>query len=105
MERLSESFPAGLQYHIPFNTTKFVSAAIHKVNRTLIEAGILVLIVILAFLQDWRSVLVPATTVPVTIIGAFGFMAALGFTVNMLTLASASKPMRGPCVGSYASRR
>ncbi len=54
--------------------------------RTLLEAGLLVLIVILVFLHDWRAVLVPATTVPVTIIGAFAAMAALGFTVNMLTL-------------------
>ena len=53
---------------------------------TLIEAGILVLIVILVFLQDWRAMLVPATTVPVTIIGAFAAMAALGFTVNLSTL-------------------
>ncbi len=76
----------GLEYSIPFDTTKFVSASIHEVYKTLIEAGILVLIVILVFLQDWRAVLVPATTVPVTIIGAFAAMAALGFTVNMLTL-------------------
>ncbi len=54
--------------------------------RTLIEAGILVLIVILVFLQDWRAMLVPATTVPVTIIGAFAAMAALGFSINLPTL-------------------
>src|SRR4029077_17060709 len=54
--------------------------------RTLIEAAILVLVVILVFLQDWRAMLVPATTVPVTIIGAFAAMAALGFTVNLSTL-------------------
>ena len=53
---------------------------------TLYEAAVLVLIVILVFLQDWRAMLVPATTVPVTIIGAFAAMAALGFTVNLLTL-------------------
>ena len=53
---------------------------------TLLEAGVLVLIVILVFLQDWRAMLVPATTVPVTIIGAFAAMAALGFTVNLSTL-------------------
>ena len=59
---------------------------IHEVYKTLIEAGVLVLIVILVFLQDWRAVLIPATTVPVTIIGAFAAMYALGFTINMLTL-------------------
>ena len=57
---------------------------IHEVYKTLLEAGVLVLIVILVFLQDWRAMLVPATTVPVTIIGAFAAMAVLGFTVNML---------------------
>src|SRR5205823_8623351 len=57
-----------------------------EVYKTLLEAGVLVLIVILVFLQDWRAVLVPATTVPVTIIGAFAFMPALGFSVNLLTL-------------------
>ena len=55
-------------------------------TRRLFEAGVLVLIVILVFLQDWRAVLIPATTVPVTIIGAFAAMGALGFSVNMLTL-------------------
>ena len=86
MKRLEKSFPEGLVYSIPFNTTDFVEESIHEVYKTLFEAGVLVLIVILVFLQDWRAVLVPATTVPVTIIGAFAAMAALGFTVNTLTL-------------------
>ena len=86
IDRLGESFPPGLLYDYPLDTTKFVDASIHEVYKTLIEAGVLVLIVILVFLQDWRAVLIPATTVPVTIIGAFAAMAALGFTVNMLTL-------------------
>ena len=60
--------------------------SINEVYKTLIEAAVLVLIVILVFLQDWRAMLVPATTVPVTIIGAFAAMAALGFTVNLSTL-------------------
>ena len=71
---------------MPFDTTKFVAASINEVYKTLIEAGVLVLVVILVFLQDWRAMLVPATTVPVTIIGAFAAMAALGFTVNLSTL-------------------
>ena len=86
MEELKKSFPEGLEYVIPYDTTKFVKAAIREVWRTLIEAGILVLIVILVFLQDWRAMLVPATTVPVTIIGAFAAMAALGFSINLPTL-------------------
>ncbi len=86
MEELSKSFPPGMEYGLPLDTTKFVDASIHEVYKTLLEAGLLVLIVILLFLQDWRAVLIPATTVPVTIIGAFAAMAALGFSVNMLTL-------------------
>ena len=86
MDELAKSFPEGLVYRIPYDTTKFVRAAIAEVYRTLIEAAILVLIVILVFLQDWRAMLVPATTVPVTLIGAFAAMAALGFSVNLPTL-------------------
>ena len=86
MAELSKSFPQGLTYDIPFDTTKFVKASISEVYHTLYEAAVLVLVVILAFLQDWRAMLVPATTVPVTIIGAFAAMAALGFTVNLSTL-------------------
>jgi HAE1 family hydrophobic/amphiphilic exporter-1 len=86
MERLSQKFPSDLEYAIPFDTTIFVEEAVHDVYWTLVEAGVLVLLVILAFLQDWRAVLVPATTVPVTIIGAFAFMYLLGFSVNLLTL-------------------
>ncbi len=86
MEELGRQFPQGLVYTIPFDTTVFVNASIHEVYKTLIEAAVLVLIVILVFLQDWRAMLVPATTVPVTIIGAFAMMWALGFTVNFSTL-------------------
>ena len=86
MESLSQAFPTGLEYDVPFDTTEFVKASIDEVYKTLFEAGILVLIVILVFLQDWRAVLVPATTVPVTIIGAFIFFGLFGFSINMLTL-------------------
>ena len=86
MAQLSKNFPQGLSYSMPFDTTTFVRASINEVWKTLFEAAILVLIVIVVFLQDWRAMLVPMTTVPVTIIGAFAAMAALGFTVNMSTL-------------------
>ena len=86
MVALAAQFPQDIKYDTPFDTTKFVSASINEVYKTLIEAGVLVLIVILVFLQDWRAMLVPATTVPVTIIGAFAAMAALGFTINLSTL-------------------
>jgi HAE1 family hydrophobic/amphiphilic exporter-1 len=83
---LQKTFPKGIEAIIPFDTTTFVEESIYEVYKTLLEAGVLVLIVILIFLQDWRATLIPATTVPVTIIGAFAVMAALGFSINMLTL-------------------
>jgi HAE1 family hydrophobic/amphiphilic exporter-1 len=86
MDQLAKNFPPGLVYSVPFDTTTFVQASIKEVYVTLVEAGILVLIVIFVFLQDWRAMLVPATTVPVTIIGAFAAMAGLGFSVNLSTL-------------------
>jgi len=86
MEKIKPSLPEGMEYNIPFDTTKFVEAAIQGVYKTLLEAGVLVLVVILVFLQSWRALLIPATTVPVTIIGAFAFMPMLDFSVNMLTL-------------------
>ena len=86
MKVLAKEFPQGMIYEIPFDTTLFVQQAIDEVYRTLIEAAVLVLIVILVFLQDWRATLVPATTVPVTIIGAFAAMAAMGFSINLSTL-------------------
>jgi HAE1 family hydrophobic/amphiphilic exporter-1 len=86
MAELAREFPPALISDIPFDTTRFVEQSIHEVYKTLIEAALLVLIDILVFLQDGRAMLVPATTVPVTIIGAFAAMAALGFTINFSTL-------------------
>jgi HAE1 family hydrophobic/amphiphilic exporter-1 len=86
MAEMSKQFPEGLKYAIRYDTTIFVREAISSVYQTLIIAGILVLIVILLFLQSFRAMLVPATTVPVTLIGAFIAMAALDFTVNLMTL-------------------
>ncbi len=86
MAQLARRFPQDLAYDIPYNTTIFIKASIDEVYTTLYEAGILVLVVILVFLQNFRATLVPATTVPVTIIGAFAGMAALGFTINLSTL-------------------
>jgi hydrophobic/amphiphilic exporter-1 (mainly G- bacteria), HAE1 family len=86
MEAMSKTFPEGLKYRALYDTTIFISQSIDAVYQTLFEAGILVLIVIMLFLQNFRAMLVPATTVPVTIIGAFAAMLALGFTVNLMTL-------------------
>ena len=83
---LAHEFPKGLVYSVPFDTTTFIAESVHEVYKTLFEAVLLVLVVILVFLQDWRAMLVPTTTEPVTIIGAFAIMLALGFTVNLSTL-------------------
>jgi hydrophobic/amphiphilic exporter-1 (mainly G- bacteria), HAE1 family len=86
VEKMSKDFPEGLKYGIRYDTTIFVREAVKSVYTTLFIAGILVLIVITVFLQSFRAVLVPATTVPVTIVGAFGAMIAMGFTINLMTL-------------------
>lgn len=86
VEKMSKKFPPGMQYTIPFDTTIFVNASVHEVYKTLYEAGILVLLVILLFLQNARATLVPTTTVPVTIIGAFFAMLLLSYSINLLTL-------------------
>jgi HAE1 family hydrophobic/amphiphilic exporter-1 len=86
MEVMSKNFPPGLTYSTHYDTTKFVQQTIHDVYKTFFMAGILVLIVIMVFLQSWRATLVPATTVPVTIIGAFAAMMLLGFGINLMTM-------------------
>src|SRR5262245_7168752 len=86
MAQMSQKFPPGLKYAALLDTSAFIRDSIHGVYSALLEAGILVLIVIILFLQNFRAMLVPATTIPVTIIGAFAAMAVLGFTVNLMTL-------------------
>lgn len=86
VEKMSKKFPPGMSYSIPFDTTIFVKASVEEVYKTLFEAGVLVLLVILLFLQNYRATLVPTTTVPVTIIGAFFAMMLLGYSINLLTL-------------------
>ena len=83
---MSQKFPTGLKYTALLDTSVFIRDSIGGVYDALIEAGVLVLLVIILFLQNFRAMLVPATTVPVTIIGAFAAMALLGFTVNLMTL-------------------
>lgn len=86
VDKMAKKFPPGLTYSVPFDTTIFVNASVNEVYKTLFEAGILVLIVIMVFLQNFRATLVPATTVPVTIIGTFFAMFLLGYSINLLTL-------------------
>jgi multidrug efflux pump len=86
MEELKSRFPKGVDYKIVYDTTVFIDESVHEVYKTLIEAFILVFIVVLVFLQDWRATLMPMIDVPVSLIGTFGVMALLGFSLNNLTL-------------------
>ncbi len=86
MDELKVKFPEGMGYVIPFDTTRFVSASIHEVVKTLIEAMILVLAVVYIFLQNWRATLIPMTAVPISLIGTFAGLWLFGFSINMLTL-------------------
>ena len=86
MEELKVNFPDGVTYAIPFDTTKFVRVSIQEVVKTFIEAMVLVIIVVFIFLQNWRATLIPVIAVPVSIIGTFAGMYALGFSINLLSL-------------------
>ena len=86
MAELSEKFPPGMYYEVAFDTTTFVNESIHEVIITLLIAIALVVFVIYIFLQDWRTTLIPAITIPVSLIGTFALMKALGFSINTLTL-------------------
>ncbi|QEH38208.1 Efflux pump membrane transporter BepE [Aquisphaera giovannonii] len=86
MEELKQRFPEGLEYRIVYDTTPFIRESIGEVFNTLRDAIILVAIVVLAFLQNWRAAIIPLVAVPVAIIGTFPVMAALGFSLNNLSL-------------------
>ena len=86
MGALSADFPNGMKYIVNFDTNEFLTASIDKVLSTLFEAFILVFIVVFLFLQDFRSTLIPAIAVPVSIIGTFFFLSLFGYTINLLTL-------------------
>ncbi len=86
MKSLVNIFPAGVSYDIPYDTTRFIEVSIQQVVKTLGEALILVILVVYLFLQSWRATIIPAVAVPVSLIGTFAGMAALGFSINTLTL-------------------
>jgi multidrug efflux pump len=86
LDELKEGFPEGVDYDIGFDTTPYTSESIHEVVKTLRDAVILVALVVLVFLQNWRSAIIPLVAVPVAIIGTFAAMAAIGFSLNNLTL-------------------
>lgn len=86
MERLKAKFPAGVDYRIVYDTTVFINESVMSVFHTLIEAIVLVFIVVLVFLQNWRATVVPMIAVPVSLVGTFAVMAVLGFSLNNLSL-------------------
>jgi len=86
LERLAKRFPPGMKAEVAFDTTDVVGESIKDVLSTLIEAIILVILVIFVFLQDWRTTIIPAVTIPVSLIGTFAFVKLLGFSINTLTM-------------------
>ena len=86
MEKLKKDFPEGVDYHIAYDTTGFVTESIHAVVHTLFEAIILVVLVVVLFLQGWRASIIPLIAVPVSLVGTFAIMLLLGFGLNALTL-------------------
>ena len=86
MERLSKDFPEGLDYQIVYNPTEFIAESVDEVYKTLFEAMALVVLVVLVFLQSWRTAIIPILAIPVSLIGTFAFMSAFGYSLNTLTL-------------------
>lgn len=86
MASLKEKFPEGLDYNIGYNPTEFIAQSVHELIKTIYEAMILVVVVVLVFLQGWRPAIIPILAIPVSLIGTFAMMAALGFAINNLTL-------------------
>ena len=86
MSELKQSFPEGIAYTVPYDTTIFVEQSIQEVYVTLFQAALLVFLVLFMFLQDWRATLIPAVTIPVSLIGTLAVMLGMGFSINMLTL-------------------
>lgn len=86
MQRLGERLPAGIAYHIPFNPTLFIEESVNEVYKTLAEAVVLVVVVVVLFLQTWRAAIIPVLAIPISLIGTFAVMAALGYSLNNLSL-------------------
>jgi HAE1 family hydrophobic/amphiphilic exporter-1 len=86
LDELKKSFPPGLEYQIPVDTTTVVGDSISEVVQTLLEAIVIVVIVIFLFLMDWRATVIPAITIPVSLIGTFAFIKVFGFSINSLTM-------------------
>jgi multidrug efflux pump len=86
MQELSQYFPQGVKYTIPFDTSRFVRISISQVAETLLEAVALVFLVMLLFLQNWRFTVIPTIVVPIALLGTFGVLLSLGYSINVLTM-------------------
>jgi hydrophobe/amphiphile efflux-1 (HAE1) family protein len=86
LDSASKSFPKGLTYEITWNPTEFISESMHEVQKTLLEAMVLVVLVIIVFLQSWRAALIPIIAIPVSLVGTFAVLAALGYSLNSLSM-------------------
>ena len=86
MDSLKADFPKGLDYTIVYNPTEFIAQSVHEVYKTLFEAVALVVVVIIVFLQSWRTAIIPIIAIPVSLVGTFAVMSLLGFSLNTLTL-------------------
>src|SRR3712207_3938755 len=86
MGELKANFPPGIDFQIVYNPTEFIAESVNEVYKTLFEAVLLVVLVVIVFLQSWRTALIPIVAIPVSLIGTFAVMSALGFSLNTLTL-------------------
>uniref|UniRef100_UPI001C2E3F20 efflux RND transporter permease subunit n=2 Tax=Bacteria TaxID=2 RepID=UPI001C2E3F20 len=86
MAELAKQLPDGVEYSIPYDTTEFINRSIEEVVITLFQAVGLVVLVVFLFLQNWRATLIPTIAIPVSLVGTFAFMMAMGYSINLITL-------------------
>ena len=86
VEEMSKTFPSGVAYTVAYNPTKFIAQSVHEVIKTIFEAVILVVVVVILFLQTWRASLIPVAAIPVSLVGTFAILGALGYSLNNLSL-------------------
>ncbi|RAU20123.1 hydrophobe/amphiphile efflux-1 family RND transporter [Paramagnetospirillum kuznetsovii] len=86
VEEMSKTFPSGVSYTIAYNPTKFIAQSVHEVIKTIFEAVVLVVVVVILFLQTWRASLIPVAAIPVSLVGTFAILGALGYSLNNLSL-------------------
>ena len=86
MASLRPQFPSGLDYDIIYNPSEFIAESVHEVQKTIFEAAVLVVVVVILFLQSWRASVIPLLAIPVSLIGTFAVLQAFGFSLNTLSL-------------------